>query len=194
MCEIIINIGIHIFLFILGTIGFVVSFHFGILKKIDVFFYRGLFLILIWGIIVSLLMWIIKSLTTFTNVISAKDIILLFVLFCSIHTVLFTHLPVTAERSISVFMLGYMTDNKDKEFTEKEIEDIFKNIYVDKYEAFKKRFHEQEVTGTIKQIENGKYQITKNGISLMKMYEWISKIFNVNQELIHPDCNKGDES
>ena len=58
----------------------------------------------------------------------------------------FTHLPVTADRSISVFMLGYLADHKGESFTEEQIESIFIKRYVQDYGAFEKRLHEQEAT------------------------------------------------
>ena len=178
-------IGLYILLLLGGTVGFVLSFHLGFLKQMDVFFYRGLLLILIWGTVISLLMWTIRW-TKKIEGLSFKDVILLFVLFCSIHTVLFTHLPVTAERSISVFMLGYMADHQDESYTQEEIEHFFIDKYVKEYGAFEKRFHEQEVTGTIEKTDEGRYKISGRGISLMKLYEIIAGIFNINMGLIHP--------
>ena len=177
--------GIHLILFLLGSVGFIVSFHLGALSFIDVFFYRGLILILIWALLATAAMLFLKR-WRFSALLDYKDIILLFIAFCCIHVVFFTHLPVTADRSVSVFMLGYMADHQDEGFTEKEIEEVFTEKYVKEYQAFAKRFHEQEISGTIREIENGEYQISERGLSLMKLYEWIADWFNIDNKLIHP--------
>lgn len=178
-------IAVYIVLFTIGTMGFVLSFHIPLFDFIDVFFYRGVALILFWDILLSLVM-IFLSRHTFKHTIDGKDIILFFVLFSCIHSVLFTHLPVTADRSISVFMLGHMADNESVSFSEVDVEEVFIQKYVKEYGAFEKRFHEQVETGTIKKIPNGEYQITDSGKKLMKLYDMIADLFGIDDKLIHP--------
>ena len=48
--------------------------------------------------------------------------------------------------------------------------------YVDEYEAFDKRFHEQVYAGTIEETSDGRYRITENGIKLMKIYDTTAKL------------------
>ena len=159
---------IYISLFIAGTLAFICSFHTPLLKNIDVFFYRGLFLILLWGCVFSVVMFGFHKVCA-DNLVTIRDIILFFIAFCCINVVLFTHLPTTADRSISVFMLGYMAEHPDQSFTEEEMEAIFERKYVEEYGAFKKRFHEQEVTGTISRNGTDGYQITESGKNLIKL-------------------------
>ena len=54
--------------------------------------------------------------------ITVKDVILLFCGCCCVNMVLFTLIPVTVERSVSVFMLSYMDQNEELQFTQKDIE------------------------------------------------------------------------
>lgn len=174
---------IYAILLIGGTLLYVISFHTFLFRFVDVLFYRGIILILFWGVIITLIMLILKK-RIYKTLITIRDIILLFVMFCSFHLVFFTHLPVTAERSISVFMLGYMADNPNEIYTEEDIKEYFIDKYVNEYQAFSKRFHEQVTTGTIKKVGNG-YQITSKGKSLMKIYEIIADIYNIDKKLIH---------
>ena len=92
----------------------------------------------------------------------------------------------TADRSISVFMLGHFADNPGQSFTEEETEDFFIRRYVGDYGAFSKRFHEQEETGTITRDGDG-YRITEGGRRLMKLYERIARWFALDEKLVHPD-------
>ena len=120
----------------------------------------------------------------FNSLITIRDVILLFMVFCCVNVVIFTHLPVTADRSITVFMLGYMADNPDESFTEEEIEAYFVDRYVGDYGAFDKRFYEQEETGTIEFTGEG-YQITESGENLMKIYEVVADWYCLDDHLIH---------
>ena len=177
---------LYFILFIAESVLFVASFHAILFKNLDVFFYRGLILILFWGILSSGVMIILKKSKKWRKIITIRDILLFFTAFCCIHTVLFTHLPVTADRSISVFMLGHFADHADEVFTEQEMEEYFINRYVRDYGAFSKRFHEQEETGTIQRVGDG-YQITRRGLNLMRLYEKIAVWFDLDQDLIHSD-------
>ena len=200
---------IYAALFLAGSVLFVFSFHTPLFAGIDVFFYRGLVLILFWGVVLAAAMLALRAFlnrsgaaspagaakgrenaapSRWKGLITVRDVLLLFTAFCCVQTVLFTHLPVTADRSISVFMLGHFADNPDRDFTETEIEDFFIQRYVKDYGAFSKRFHEQEETGTIARDKNGDgWRITENGKRLMKLYEQIARWFALDEKLIHPD-------
>ena len=196
-------------LFLAGSVLFISSFHTPLFAGIDVFFYRGLVLIFFWGLILAAAMLALRAflnrsgtapsagtakrhgngaLFRWKGLITVRDALLLFTVFCCVQTVLFTHLPVTADRSISVFMLGHFADNPDRAFTESEIEDFFIQRYVKDYGAFSKRFHEQEKTGTIARVESEDgWRITENGKRLMRLYEQIARWFQLDEKLIHPD-------
>lgn len=175
---------IYCILLCFGTIFYISSFHTFLFSFIDVFFYRGIILIIFWGIIITLIMLYLK-LKIHSALITIRDIIMVFVLFSSFNVVFFTHVPVTANRSISIFMLGYMSDHSEEVFSEDDIEEIFIEKYVNEYKAFSKRFHEQVVTGTIKKV-NGGYQITEKGRNLVKIYELVTDMYGLDKKLIHP--------
>ncbi len=177
---------VYIVLFLVGTALYLVSFRIPFVNMIDVFFYRGLIVIFACGVIVSIIMMILMKKPGYTGLITVRDVLLLFVMFVCVHVVVFTHLPVTADRSITVFMLGTMSDGSDRTYTEEQIEDIFTDKYVGDYGAFEKRFHEQVVTGTIEDTGDGKYRITDEGIKLMKIYEKTAWVYGLDDKLIHP--------
>ena len=86
----------------------------------------------------------------FWGFVTIRDIIMMFVIFCCVNMVFLTLIPVTVERSVSVFMLSYMEENSDQTFTEESVGEVFTTKYVEDYGAFEKRFHEQVETGTIR--------------------------------------------
>lgn len=182
--DVLIIIAIYILLYLLGTALFVAFFSTPLLQNIHVFFYRGISLIIVSGIIVGVVMLILKM-TMLKKLLVIRDILLMSCIFICVNMVLFTHLPVTAERSVSVFILGYMSENPDKSFTEQDIQNELEHTYVREYQAVDKRMQEQIVTGTIE--NNGTtYKITKRGKEIIKLYNLVADWFKLNKQLIHP--------
>ena len=179
-------IAIMLFLLLLGSVFTVLSFRISLFSFYDLFFYRGIALILFWGLVITGTFLLLRSLF-FKDVFLYRDALLLFAVFCSVNLLFFTHVPVTADRSISVFMLGTMSDHSEQTFSEDEMEDYFIERYVRDFGAFEKRFHEQIETGTIEEAEAGEYQITESGKKLMKMYETVADWYRIDDRLIHPD-------
>ena len=115
--------------------------------------------------------------------------------------VFFTLIPVTVERSVSVFMLSYMDTytaetentanvsgdgNLNGHFTQDQIAEIFVDKYVNEYGAFDKRFDEQLTTGSIEQNADGTYSITDKGRFIVKMFRLISDVFDTDKRLVQP--------
>ncbi|MCQ2517059.1 MAG: hypothetical protein MJ094_09430 [Saccharofermentans sp.] len=176
---------VYAVLFLVGTFAYIASFHTFILSFLNVFFYRGIALIVLWGIIISVLMLIIKK-KWMNDTIIYRDIILLFMCFCCINVVIFTHLPVTADRSVTVYMLGYMNNHADETFRKEDLEQQFIDQYVIEYEAFEKRFEEQIVSGNIIEVAPGEYQITDGGQLLMDIYSVTVQWYNLDDKLVNP--------
>jgi len=109
-----------------------------------------------------------------------RDIILALVLFFCVNLTFFTHLPVTAERSISVFLLDYFNKNSDRYLTKEEVTKIFIDKYLYEDKAIEKRLHEQIFSGNISQ-EGEKYKISTQGKNLMKFYKLITAIFKIKK-------------
>lgn len=175
-------------LYLVGTSVFVGLFHTKVCKNIDVLMYRGTLFLVISGVAVTLCMWGLKYFGRM-NFISARDIFLLFCVFCCVNFTLFTLIPVTVERSISVFMLSYMEENDNLQWTQGDVEDVFVSKYIEDYGAFEKRFHEQLETGSIVEEENGKYRITGRGKMIVRLFRIVANIFHTDQRLVYPNEN-----
>ena len=163
---------------------FIMLFHTALFDVVTVLMYRGFIFIILCGCIASLMMYGAKKIFDFIDI---KDIILMFCGFCCVNMVLFTLIPVTVERSVSVFMLSYMYENSDETYTQESISDVFVDKYVNEYGAFEKRFDEQLVTGNIRQNDDGSYSITENGKTIVKLFRLISKWFKTDQRLVYPN-------
>ncbi len=175
-------------LYLIGTVMFIGLFHTKLCENIDVLMYRGILFLVISSIVVTLGMWGLKHFGRM-QFISVRDIILLFCMFCCVNFTLFTLIPVTVERSISVFMLSYMEENDSLGWTQEEVEDVFVSKYIKDYGAFEKRFHEQLETGSIVEGEDGKYRITGRGKKIVHLFRIVANIFHTDQRLVYPNEN-----
>lgn len=164
---------------------FVLLMRTGLLKGMEVLMYRGVVMIILSGILAAAL-----SVTYWKLFkpawLGVKDVLCVFIICCCVNMVFFILVPVTVERSVSVFMLSYMDQSQDNHFTQEEIGDIFVDKYVDEFGAFEKRFNEQVETGTIIQNEDGTYSLTDSGRSIVGMFRWISDVFETDKRLVYP--------
>ena len=103
----------------------------------------------------------------------------------SSNLVFFTHLPVTAERSISVFLLGYLNEHSQTILTEQKITQAFTDKYLYEDKAVEKRLREQVVSGTV-MVNGGGYKISERGRALMKVYALMADVFRIDKKLIFP--------
>lgn len=177
--------GVYVLCYGISSICFVLLFHTALLAEIHVLMYRGIVFILLSGVLAVLIMCIIKHFGKIP--IEKKDVLLLFCMYCSVNMVLFTLIPVTVERSVSVFTLSYMMENP-KSYTVEEMEKIFNTKYVHEFGAFDKRFEEQIVSGNVEKTEDG-YVINEQGIATVKFFRFVSKLFGTDERLIYPNEN-----
>ena len=173
--------------FIVSFLIFVSLFHTTLFSNVKVLMYRGLIFLLLVAIINLSLGNILKKF--FFKNLNGFDIFSIMVMVCSIMMVFFVLVPVTVERSVSVYMLSEM-DESGTSFSKEDIEEKFIDTYVKKFGAFDKRFDEQIVTGTINKVDDNKYIINNKGKFIVKMFRFISKIFNTDKKLVYPNMNK----
>lgn len=179
-------IGVYALIYIVCTALFIALFHTSFLAGMDVLMYRGAAFIIITGVVSAVIMGVIRK---FWGFVTIRDIIMMFVIFCCVNMVFLTLIPVTVERSVSVFMLSYMEENSDQTFTEESVGEVFTTKYVEDYGAFEKRFHEQVETGTIVENPDGTYSITESGRFVVKMFRTIADWFGTDQRLVYPNEN-----
>jgi len=184
--NVLLLIGLYAVIYIVCSVIFVALFHTGLFKDMEVLMYRGIIFIVITGIISAVIMGIIRI---FWGFITIRDIIMMFVIFCCVNTVLFTLIPVTVERSVSVFMLSYMEENSDQTFTQESVGEVFTSKYVEDYGAFEKRFNEQVATGTIRQNPDGTYSITESGEFIVNAFRTVAEWFDTDRRLVYPNEN-----
>ena len=184
--SVLLLIGFYALIYIACTALFIGLFHTALFKDMEVLMYRGIVFLMITGVVSAVIMGIIRK---FWGFVTIRDVIMMFCIFCCVNMVFLTLIPVTVERSVSVFMLSYMQENKDQTFTEESVGEVFTTKYVEDYGAFEKRFEEQVVTGTIVQNEDGTYSITPKGEFVVEAFRTIAEWFDTDRRLVYPNEN-----
>lgn len=184
--NVLLLIGLYALIYVVCTAGFIGLFHTSLFGDMEVLMYRGIAFLLIAGVVSAIIMWIVRM---FWGFVTLRDVIMMFCIFCCVNMVFLTLVPVTVERSVSVFMLSYMQENKDQTFTEESVGEVFTSKYVEDYGAFEKRFEEQVVTGTIVQNEDGTYSITPKGEFVVEAFRTIAEWFDTDRRLVYPNEN-----
>ena len=184
--NVLLLIGLYALIYVVCTAGFIGLFHTSLFGDMEVLMYRGLAFLLIAGVVSAVIMGIVRM---FWGFVTIRDIIMMFCIFCCVNMVFLTLVPVTVERSVSVFMLSYMQENKDQTFTEESVGEVFTAKYDEDYGAFEKRFEEQVVTGTIVQNEDGTYSITPKGEFVVEAFRTIAEWFDTDRRLVYPNEN-----
>jgi hypothetical protein len=166
-----------------GSVLFVALFHTGLFTDVSVFFYRGILLLLVATLLTTLALVILWR-TKLRDLLQIRDVLLLASLLFSANIVFFTHLPVTADRSISVFMLGYLNEHGG-EMTKAQIEDLIVRQYIQEDGAVDKRLEEQLVSGDLVQTGDT-YRISEQGKRLMGLYKVIAELFGLDRGNVAP--------
>lgn len=169
--------GIYAAALVGGTLLWVILFHSPLLAG-WVFFYRGIALLVMTSVLLAGLLLAYRRTRHNRGLVGIRDILLVTTLLLSVNVVFFTHLPVTADRSISVFMLAYM-DGTPGSLTEAQVADAVVRVYVEDRDAIGKRLDEQQVTGTLTRVGDG-YVLSGEGRTLVAFYRAIAVLFNIN--------------
>lgn len=170
---------------LVSTVMFVVLFHTPLFRDLGVFFYRGVILLVIAALFSAFLAWAGMRISKKLDM-DIKDMIAVFCIFFGVTLGWFILIPVTVERSISVYMLSYMDENDSAEITSEEFGNIFYDSYIEDFGAFEKRFKEQEVSGNI-EVKNDGYVITDSGRFIVNMFRVCANLFDTDKWLVYPN-------
>ena len=154
----------------------------GFLEQISILFYRGLVLIAIGGgfcFVVLLLAgrrwpdW------------KARDAVSASIFAAGITVCLLIVLPVTIDRSISVFMLTAMAAQPGRAFSPSDMRNLFVDVYVERYRQIERRLEEQEISGNITPTATG-FRITPQGQAFVRFARLLSEIFRTDPRFVTP--------
>ncbi|MDX2187961.1 MAG: hypothetical protein SFV32_13585 [Opitutaceae bacterium] len=192
MKRILCLVALHGCFLAVGFLLFLALFRTPLASSQQVFFYRGCRLIAWAGLVhfaLMLLAW-----TAWRRVGGdLRDLFSNVAVACCLNLVFFTHLPVTADRSVTVMLLGYLAENPDRRVSPAELETVFVEKFVRRDRAIARRLKEQVESGTITVTPDG-VQITAQGEQVMKRYGQIARFFELDPRLIQPSRIGADPS
>ncbi len=168
---------------VLLVVGSVTAlFWIGFLQQISILFYRGLVLIAIGaGFCFVVLLLLCRKWPSW----KARDAVSASVFAAGIAVCLLIVLPVTIDRSISVFMLTEMAAQPGRGFTPSDMRTLFVDVYVERYRQIERRLQEQEISGNVTATATG-FRITPQGLAFVRFARLLSKIFRTDPRFVTP--------
>jgi MFS family permease len=163
------------------VVGAVIAlFWIGFLHQISILFYRGLVLIAI----AALFCFVVLLLASRKwPVWKPRDAVSACAFACGVAVCLLIVLPVTIDRSISVFILTRMAALPDRAFTPAEIRAVFTDVYLGRYRQIERRLEEQEISGNVARDAAG-FRITPQGLAFVRLARFLSKIFQTDPRFV----------
>ena len=164
----------------------VVAFKLGVLAQLDILFYRGLVLIALSFLVtfglLALALWRLG-----TAQVGARDAFAAAVLSLSINLGFLIVVPVTVDRSISIFVLGQMAAQPGRVFTADGMSDLFTKVYVGDDRQIARRLREQAVSGTVQRDGDG-YRISARGRFVIATARIVADLFDSHAGILAPDA------
>jgi hypothetical protein len=167
--------------------GFVVLgalFRLGVFGGTEVLFYRGLMLIGL-AFALTLAAGILAIRAWSRGGVRIRDAVSAAVLSLALNLSFFIVLPVTVDRSISVFILGEMTAHGEQTYSADDISRLFAKVYVGDYRQIDRRMHEQLLSGNIEQTGHG-YRISPRGARFIALSKAVAWMFDGDPRLVSP--------
>jgi hypothetical protein len=172
---------------VLLVIGAVVAlFCMGFLDQVSILFYRGLLLIAVGEIFCFLVLLLARRKWTVWKV---RDAVSACAFAAGAAVCLLIVLPVTIDRSISVFMLTQMAAQPDQSFTPEQMRTVFVDVYVERYRQIERRLEEQDISGNVARTAAG-YRITRQGLAFVRFAQLVSGVFQTDRRFVRAAQDK----
>jgi len=182
-----------VFYVLAGSLGlalFVAAFALDLFSADDVLFYRGLKIIALAALAQFILTLPLRRL--FNRIrgagISIHHQIATISLAIGLNMTFLIVVPVTLDRSVSVFLLGVMNERPTEIFSPERLETVFDTVYVRKYGAMDRRMKEQLRSGNVASEGDG-YRITPAGQAFMRFSSGVATLFHLNRRYIAPEVD-----
>jgi hypothetical protein len=165
-----------------GMVVLVALFKLGVAASVDILFYRGVVLCTIaFALTIALLTYIGRM----TGRASFRDAIAAGFLSLGLNLSALVIAPVTVDRSVSIFILGYMAAHDGRTFTTDQIETALRDVYFGDLRQIERRMLEQQRSGNVSHTKEG-YVISTQGLTFVRWARWVGALFDVDPRLIQP--------
>ena len=178
--------GVYAVACVLGFGLLVLAFKVGVLAQLDILFYRGLVLIALSFLLTfGLLALVLRNIPAAP--VGPRDAFAAAVLSLSLNLGFLIVVPVTVDRSISIFVLGQMAAQPDRVFTADGMSDLFTRVYVGDDRQIARRLREQAVSGTVERQGDG-YRISARGRLVIGTARIVAKLFDSHAGILAPEA------
>jgi hypothetical protein len=160
------------------------------LDQISILFYRGLVLIAVGEVFCFAVLLLARRKWPVWKV---RDAVSACAFAGGIAVCLLIVLPVTIDRSISVFMLTQMAAQPDHTFTPSELRTLFVDVYVERYGQVERRLEEQDVSRNVSHTANG-FRITPQGIAFVRFARLLAIVFQTDRRFVTPAASAASGS
>jgi hypothetical protein len=168
---------------VLGLILFSAGFKIGLLHTMGMLFFRGLLLAaLTFVLLFALLAAIVPRCPGWLDI---RDAFCAAILSVSFNICFLVVVPVTVDRSVSVFILGEMANAPNETYSPEDMSALFVKIYVDDYQQIARRLGEQALIGNIEEVQ-GRYRISARGYRFIEICKLVSWLFDGDPRFVSP--------
>jgi hypothetical protein len=167
---------------VLGFVGFVLLFRTELWSGITILFYRGLVLLVVAFLITLAATAGLAGLGRSWG-LRRRDALGACVLSLSLNLSVFVILPVTVDRSISVFLLGQMAAHPEESFSPERAQSVFETVYLGEFRQIERRLAEQQASGNVAAAPGG-YVITPQGRAFIRVAGLVAWAFRTDTRLI----------
>jgi hypothetical protein len=165
-----------------GMAVLVALFKLGVAAHVDILFYRG---VVLCAIAFTLTIALLGYIGHLTGRASFRDAIAAGFLSLGLNLSVLVIAPVTVDRSVSIFILGYMAAHDGRTFTTDQIETALRDVYFGELHQIDRRMLEQQRSGNVSHTREG-YVISTQGLTFVRWARWVGALFDVDPRLIQP--------
>lgn len=167
---------------LLGFGCFVLLFQTDLWSGVTILFYRGLILLAVAFLLTLSVTAALAGLGRSWG-LRRRDALGACVLSLSLNLSAFVILPVTVDRSISVFLLGQMAAHPGERFTPERARAVFERVYLGEFRQMERRLTEQQASGNVARAGDG-YVITPQGSAFIRFCGLVARAFRTDTRMI----------
>ncbi len=149
-------------------------------RGVDILFYRGLVLC---GVSAVLLGLLLAAASRYLTTMEPATIVAAVAVSLSFNLMFLIVLPVTIDRSISVFLLAEIEARQASSPNTTQLEKAFVEHYVHDMRQIDRRVHEQALSGNIT-VNKGKIQLTPRGRRFLDLARVLARLFRTDPRFV----------
>lgn len=167
-----------------GFAIFALLFKAGVFAAMSVLFYRGLVLAVLAAIVTGSLLAAAFSLLRHPE-LRPRDAVAAAIVSFSLNVAFLVVVPVTVDRSISVFILGRMAGESGRVHSVDEIRRMFVDGYVVENRQIERRLEEQLLSGNLEHAGDG-FRISAQGLGFIQLAKASAWLFDADPRFVAP--------